>query len=459
MEKAKIEKIIEKQFDFFNLQQTKSIAFRKDALKKLKQGLITHESDLMNALWIDLHKSPFETYAHEMGQVIKEIDVHLRSLNKWSRPKRKKSPLAIFPSRSMIFTEPYGNVLIMSPWNYPLLLLMDPLIGAISAGNTVVLKPSPYLKEFSKQIDRLITEVFPKKYITVIHGGREINQILLAQKWDYIFFTGSPSLGKLVMKAAAENLTPVTLELGGKSPCIVDEDANLKLAARRIVWGKFINAGQTCIAPDYLLVHENVKEQFYSFLKVEIKNFYGENPAESSDFCRIVNQSAFERLAALLNEGKIVEGGIVNYTDRYIAPTIVDEVDPDFLIMQEEIFGPILPVMTFSKLGKAIDYVNSCDKPLAFYYFSNDLKKARRVISQTTSGGGCINDTIIHIANSQLPFGGVGKSGMGKYHGKFSFDTFSNQRSMVFSSRWMDIPIKYPPYGNKLKWVRGLLKL
>ena len=459
MEKDKIEKLVEKQFNFFNSQQTKSIAFRKDALKKLKQGLIAHESDLMKALWADLHKSPFEVYAHEMGQVIKEIDVHLRNLSKWSGPKRKKSPLAIFPSRSMVFNEPYGNVLIMSPWNYPLLLLIDPLIGAISAGNTVVLKPSPYLKEFSNFIDSLISEIFPKKYITVIHGGREINQILLAQKWDYIFFTGSPSLGKLVMKAAAENLTPVTLELGGKSPCIVDEDANLKLAARRIVWGKFINAGQTCIAPDYLLVHEKVKDQLLTLLKLEIKKFYGENPAESTDLCRIVNQTAFERLTGLLNEGKIVEGGIVNSTERYIAPTIIDEVDPDFLIMQDEIFGPILPVMTFGKLGKAIDYVNSCDKPLAFYYFSNDLKKARRVITQTTSGGGCINDTIIHIANSQLPFGGVGKSGMGKYHGKFSFDTFSNQRSMVFSSRWMDIPIKYPPYGNKLKWVRGLLKL
>lgn len=457
MEKKQLDELVEKQFNFFNSHETKDIAFRKAALHKLKLALITNEKELMQTLWIDLHKSSFETYAHELGQVLNEIDVQIRNLKRWSKPTKKRTPLALLPSRSRIFKEPYGNVLIISPWNYPLLLLIHPLIGAIAAGNTVVLKPSPYLKAYSEFIEKLIHETFPKKYIAVVQGGREVNQLLLQKKWDYIFFTGSTYLGKIVMKAAADNLTPVTLELGGKSPCIVDEDANLKLAAKRIVWGKFINAGQTCVAPDYLLVHQKVKAQLLEFIKEEITNSYGENPVGSPDLCRIVNDSSFERLSEYLKDGEIVAGGETDAKVRFIAPTIIDNVEPHFPIMQEEIFGPLLPVMTFQKLDQAIDYVNSCDKPLAFYYFSNDLKKAKSVIRQTSSGGGCINDTIIHIANDRLPFGGVGNSGMGKYHGKYSFDTFSNQRSMVFSSRWIDIPIKYPPYGKKLRWVKKLL--
>ena len=457
MEKEQLDKLVEKQFNFFNSQKTKGIAFRKDALRKLKSALLANESELMQALWTDLHKSSFETYAHELGQVLREIDVQIRNLKRWSKPQKKRTPLALLPSRSRIFKEPYGNVLIISPWNYPLLLLIDPMIGAIAAGNTVVLKPSPYLKAFSAFIERLIRDTFPKKYIAVVLGGREVNQLLLKQKWNYIFFTGSTFLGKIVMKAAAENLTPVTLELGGKSPCIVDEDANLKLAAKRIVWGKFINGGQTCIAPDYLLVHQKVKSQLLELMKQEIKNSYGANPADSMDLCRIVNENAFDRLLGYLSDGDIVAGGETNVVERYIAPTIIDNVEPDFPIMQDEIFGPILPVISFDNLDKALDYVNCCYKPLAFYYFSNNLKKARKVIRLTTSGGGCINDTIIHIANARLPFGGVGNSGMGKYHGKYSFDTFSNQRSMVFSSRWLDIPVKYPPYGKKLRLVKKLL--
>lgn len=457
MEATLLTKLVEKQFSFFQSQQTLSIDFRLKALKRLKEALLRREEDLMKALWADLHKSSFETYAHELGQVLKEIDVQCRNLKRWSRPKRKASNLSILPSRSYLFHEPYGNVLIMSPWNYPLLLLINPLIGAIAAGNTVVLKPSPYLKAFSAFLDQLIGETFPRKYIAVVHGDRNVNQLLLKQKWDYIFFTGSTMLGKIVMKAAADNLTPVTLELGGKSPCIVDEDANLKLAARRIVWGKFINAGQTCIAPDYLLVHKKVKTKLLDLMKAEIKNFYGEIPAESPDLCRIVNDQAYERLLKLMQQGEIVAGGFYDQEQRYIAPTIIDGIEPDFDIMQEEIFGPLLPVMTFSQIGKALDYVNSCDKPLAFYFFSNDLKKARGIIAQTSSGGGCINDTILHIANGRLPFGGVGKSGMGKYHGHYSFETFSNQRSMVFSSRWFDLPFRYPPYGNKLRWMKKLI--
>lgn len=457
MEKEKLEKLVEKQYKFFNTHTTKNIAFRKEALLKLKHALIANEKDLMNALWSDLRKSSFETYSHELGQVLKEIDVALRNLKKWSKPQSRLSPLAILPSRSKIIKEPYGNVLIMSPWNYPLLLLIDPLVGAIAAGNTVVLKPSTYLKEFSAFIEKMIHETFPSKYIAVVLGNREVNQMLLALKWDYIFFTGSPSLGKIVMKAAAEKLTPVTLELGGKSPCIVDEDANLKLAAKRIVWGKFINAGQTCVAPDYLLVHEKVKSTLLEFMNQEIRKSYGENPKESKDFCRIVNSAAFDRLYEYLKDSEIVVGGETDADECYIAPTIIDNVEPDFPIMQDEIFGPILPVMTFSKLEKAIEFVNYSYKPLAFYYFSNNLKKAKAVLAQTASGGGCINDTIIHIASTRLPFGGVGNSGMGKYHGRYSFDTFSNKRGIVFSPTWLDIPIKYPPYGNKLSWVRRII--
>lgn len=459
MEKNEIERLVESQFNFFNTQQTKDISFRRNALRKLKKALVDNEEELLKALWADMHKPNFETYTNELAQVLKEIDRHIKKIKCWSKPLRRNTPLEMLPSKSRIYKEPYGNVLIISPWNYPLLLLIEPLIGAISAGNTVVLKPSPYLVHFSHYIDKLISTNFPAEYIAVIKGNRNINKLLLEQKWDYIFFTGSPELGKIVMKAAAENLTPITLELGGKSPCIVDEDANLKLAARRIVWGKFINGGQTCIAPDYLLVHEKVKPELLLLLIEELKKAYGNEPKESPDFCRIVNKNAFFRLVELLKDGVIVTGGITDVAENYIAPTLIDQVEADYPIMQEEIFGPLLPIMTFGKLQKAIDYVNSCDKPLAFYYFSNNLKKAKQVLQQTTSGGGCINDTVIHIANGSLPFGGVGNSGMGKYHGRYSFDTFSNLRSIVYSSRWIDIPIKYPPYNKwKMKLVKRILQ-
>lgn len=342
---------------------------------------------------------------------------------------------------------------------YPVLLLIDPLIGALSAGNTVLLKPSSYLKAFSAYLNRMITSIFPRAYVAVVNGNRTVNQQLLSKKWDYIFFTGSTALGKKVMKAAAEHLTPVTLEMGGKSPCIVDEDANLKLAAKRIVWGKFINGGQTCIAPDYLLVHERVKEGLMKLMLAELIRMYGNEPKASPDFCRVVNESAFDRLSFLLKDGTIRIGGETNRDERYIAPTIIDNVQADYPIMQEEIFGPIMPVMTFNVTENAIKYINDNEKPLAFYYFSNNLKKAKNVLRQTSSGGGCINDTILHIANKNLPFGGVENSGMGKYHGKLSFGVFSNQRSILISSSKIDIPIKYTPYKNKLKLIKILLKL
>ena len=459
MEKTELNTLVEAQYNFFVAGKTLSVQFRKSALVALKDALKSNEKAIMDALWADLRKPTFETYAHEIGQVLKEISLHLKKLKRWTKPKQKRMPVALLPSWGKIYPEPYGNVLIVSPWNYPVLLLFSPLIGAISAGNTAVLKPSPYLKEFSKVVDQLIGSVFPREYIAVVHGGRETNQLLLKSKWDYIFFTGSPSLGKIVMKAAAENLTPLTLELGGKNPCIVDKDANLRLAAKRIVWGKFINAGQTCIAPDYLFVHEDIKEELLVLMQHYLEQEYSKDPVDSPDFCRIVNDSAFERLIGYLKDGDLFYGGETERSDRYISPTIIDNVEPDFPVMQEEIFGPVLPVMTFGKLDKALEYVNSCDKPLAFYYFSNNMKKAHSVIRQTSSGGGCINDTIIQIASNNLPFGGVGNSGMGKYHGKASFDTFTNYRSMAFSSRWIDIPLKYPPYKNKLGLIRKILSL
>ena len=374
MKEIDIQLLLKNQKEYFSTNVTKEISFRLNALKKLRKALIDNENALMQALWNDLHKSAFEAYSHELAQVLNELNLHIRKLGKWAKPEQKPTPLSIFPSKSRIYKEPLGTVLIVSPWNYPLLLLIDPLVGAISAGNTVVLKPSPYLNSFSAYIDKLIKQIFPAHYIAVVHGGRETNQHLLAQKWDYIFFTGSSVLGKIVMKAAAENLTPVTLELGGKSPCIVDEDANLKLAAKRIVWGKFMNGGQTCIAPDYLQVHKKVKNQLVEKLKQEIRNFFGENAKESTDYCRIVNSDAFTRLKNLLSQGDVIEGGIFEENERYIAPTIIDNVLPEYDIMKEEIFGPILPVLTFENIDEVVHFVNSNEKPLAFYYFSRNIR-------------------------------------------------------------------------------------
>ncbi len=456
MQNEEIISIIRKQRAFFKTGQTKDVTFRLDALKKLKKAITENENALQNALRNDLGKSAFESYETEIGVALKELNFHIRKLKHWVKPKRKPTPLALLPSGSRIYTEPFGNVFIMAPWNYPFLLLVQPLIGAISAGNTVLLKTSPYVPEYEKTIGRIIEETFSQQYIALVSGGREVNQFLFQQRFDYLFFTGSPSLGKVVMKAAAEHLCPVTLELGGKSPCVVTENAKLKLAARRIVWGKFLNAGQTCIAPDYLLVHKNVKEELLGLIKEEIEKQFGKKPAESPDFPRIVNEKAFERLSVLLSHGKIVCGGETNRETKYISPTVIDGVQPEYPVMQEEIFGPILPVMTYENTGQAIEFINSREKPLAMYIFSSDTKEIRNILNSTSAGGGCINDTIIHIANSHLPFGGVGNSGMGKYHGKFSFDTFSNHRAVVKSSSLIDIPVKYAPYS---KWKQRIIKL
>lgn len=459
MNAQQLDILIQSQRGFFNSGETRNVSFRLSALKKLHSAICQHEQNLVNALKQDLGKSEFESYETEIGMALNELSLHIRKLKSWAAPKTKPTPLMLFPAKSRIYSEPFGHVLIMAPWNYPFLLLFQPLIGAISAGNTVLLKTSDYVPTVASVMQQLIRETFPENYISLISGGKEENQLLFQQRFDYIFFTGSPFLGKLVMKAAAEHLTPVTLELGGKSPCIVSQHAKIDLAARRIVWGKFLNAGQTCIAPDYLLVHQSVKQTLLKKLQKEITRQFGQNPKESPDFPRIVNDGAFTRLKNLLNEGQIFCGGETDSSMKYIAPTIIDNVQPHHAIMQAEIFGPLLPVIEYSNLDEALKLINQKEKPLAFYIFSENNTEIRHILNSTSSGGGCINDVIIHIGNHHLPFGGVGNSGMGKYHGKLSFDTFSNQRSIVRSSTLIDLPVKYAPHAN-WKWglIRRLLK-
>ena len=381
----------------------------------------------------------------ETSIVLGEIDYHIKHLKKWARPERVSTPLQLLPSRSRIISEPLGVVLIVAPWNYPFQLLMNPLVGAISAGCCSILKPSPDTPTIAKLMEKMIAENFDEQYVSLVQGGRDTNTRLFAQHFDMMFFTGSPTVGKVVMKAAAEFLTPVILELGGKSPCIVDADANLEVAAKRIVWGKLINAGQTCIAPDYLFAHSSIKDQLIQEIKKQIVLMYGENIKESRFYPRIVNDRAFERLIGLLHEGEIVLGGEFDAEERFITPTIIDHVSPHFKVMQGEIFGPILPVMTFDKIEEPINYINSHEKPLAFYYFGKN-DNAKNVLYKTTSGGACVNDTLMHIGNHKLPFGGVGNSGMGKYHGKGSFSAFSNQRGVVITPTWIDLPLKYVPF-------------
>ena len=430
---------------FFATNQTKSLKFRKDNLRKFKGAVLKYETKIADALWQDLHKSFEESYLTETSMVIHEIDNHLKHLDRWARPKRVCTPFHLLPSSSRIIPEPLGVALIMAPWNYPFQLLMNSLIGAISSGCCAMLKPSPYAPETARVMEELLKEIFPPNYINVVQGGRDLNEILLAERFDIIFFTGSPAVGKVVMRAAAENLTKVILELGGKSPCIVDEGANLEIAARRIIWGKCINAGQTCIAPDYLFVHQSVKEPLLKKMEAAIAELFGPEVKSSRFFPRIIHRQAFDRLEKYLHQGRIRIGGQTDPSEKFIAPTVIDEIRPEYAVMQDEIFGPILPVMTFEDISVAVNYINSHEKPLAFYYFG-ESGKAPDVLSQTTSGGGCINDTLMHITNLNLPFGGTGNSGLGKYHGKESFMAFSNARAIVSTPTWIDLPLKYPPY-------------
>ena len=446
----KIQAIAKAQKEYFLSGATLDIKFRKEMLRKLYNAMENWENRLCDALWTDLHKSYEEAYLTEISIVKGEIRNHIRHVAGWARRKKAYSPLKLFPSRSYITKEPLGCSLIISPWNYPVQLLLNPLVGSISAGCTTVLKPSPYVPTVSKVIEEMISETFDEKYIAVVQGNRHVNTALLDKRWDIIFFTGSPALAKTVMAAAAKNLTPVVLELGGKSPCIIDKSADIAIAAKRLAWGKTLNSGQTCIAPDYLLIHKDVKEAFVKAFAEEVRNLHGEDIKTDRHYVRMVNEKAFERVSGYFKNGKIIYGGRTDASDRFIEPTLIEGMALDSPLMTEEIFGPVFPIITLDDCGKSfydkvIEFVTSREKPLAFYYFGKE-SDGWDIIRRTSSGGGCINDVIMHIANENIPFGGVGNSGMGRYHDKDSFEAFSHTRSIVATGTWIDLPFRYMPY-------------
>ena len=432
-----------KQQAYFRSGATLALPFRKQMLRKLSDAMHQYEKPLAEALWTDLHKSYEEAYLTELSIVYGEIRNHLKHMRRWARPERKCSPIAIMPASSKVIKEPLGNTLIIAPWNYPVQLLLNPLVGAISAGCTAMLKPSLYVPHVSAVLTEMIRATFPEEYIAIVEGNRQVNQMLLAERWDLIFFTGSPSLGKMVMEAASKHLTPVVLELGGKSPCIIDKSADLKVAAKRVAWGKALNAGQTCIAPDYLMIHEDVKDKFLKLLVKEWKHLLTKDPQKAKHFVRIVSDKALERLIGYMDNGTIYHGGKYDKETRYLSPTILTNVSEDAPVMQEEIFGPIFPVLTFKEIDEVITFVTDREKPLALYYFGTN---GDYVLRHTSSGGACVNDVIMHIVNHDVPFGGVGNSGMGSYHGKESFMTFSHRRSVVSTPTFVDMPFRYMPY-------------
>jgi len=455
-----IEDILAEHRQYFDSGRTREAAFRIQQLEKLRDVIRRNERRIIEALNTDLHKSEFEAYSNEIGFVLDSIRTVTKKLKGWMKPVKVKSPLHLFPSKSYTLSEPYGTVLIIGPFNYPFQLLLEPLIGAMAAGNGAVLKPSESTPTVSAIIREMITETFDQAYIRVVEGEKETTSLLIHAKFDYIFFTGSVPVGRIVMEAAAKNLTPVTLELGGKSPVIVDKSANLDLAAKRIVWGKLINAGQTCIAPDYLLVHQEVAEALISLLKHYIKEFYGTDAQHNPDYGRIVNVRQVQRLAGLIERDQklVIWGGKVVSEDLYIEPTLLYPATWDHASMEDEIFGPILPIMEYHQLEEAIQVVKDHPKPLALYLFTEDKSVEHEVLGRVSFGGGCVNDTISHVASPNLPFGGVGHSGMGAYHGKHSFDLFSHRKSIVKRSTKIDFGVVYPPYGNKVKLARKLLK-
>ena len=441
------------QQQYFRSGATLPLCFRRQMLRKLSNAMHEYEKPLAEALWIDLHKSYEEAYLTELSIVYGEIRNHLRHLSSWAKPERKSSPLAILPASSRIIKEPLGNTLIIAPWNYPVQLLLNPLVGAISAGCTAMLKPSPYVPNVSRVLTEMIRATFPEEYIAIVEGNRQVNQMLLAERWDLIFFTGSPSLGKMVMEAASKHLTPVVLELGGKSPCIIDKSADLKVAAKRVAWGKALNAGQTCIAPDYLMIHEDVKDKFLRLLVKEWKHLLTKDPQKAKHFVRIVSDKALERLIGYLDNGTIYHGGKYDKAERYLSPTILMDIQENAPVMQEEIFGPIFPVLTFKEINEVITFVTEREKPLALYYFGTN---GDYVLRHTSSGGACVNDVIMHIVNHKVPFGGVGNSGMGSYHGKESFMAFSHRRAVISTPTWVDMPFRYMPY-KLFKFVKNLV--
>ena len=460
MEEQEIKNLIDKQRVYFASGATLPVAFRKKMLKKLYETVKGMETEIAATLQADLGKSAFESYMCETGMALSEIRYMQKHLRKYAKPHKVKTPLAQFPAKSYTLACPYGNTLIMSPWNYPFLLAIDPLANAIAAGNTAIVKPSAYAPKTSELLKTLIASIFPEEYVAVVTGGRTENACLLDQKFDFVFFTGSQAVGKEVLRHTAETLTPAVLELGGKSPCIVDETAKLSLAAKRIVFGKFLNCGQTCVAPDYVLCHRSVKDELLSEIGRQVRVQFGEEPLKNPNYGRIVNRKHFERLCGLIEPEKIVFGGGMDENTLQIAPTVLDEVCLEDAVMQEEIFGPILPILTYDDFEEVYTLLNGREKPLALYLFSEDKKRIKEATARLRYGGGCINDVIIHLATSEMGFGGVGESGMGAYHGKTGFDAFSHQKSIVDKKTWLDLPMRYQPYKKGFReWlVRLFLK-
>ncbi len=453
-----ISSIVNKQKEYFYKGHTRSLETRKNNLKKLYEGIQRFEDEIFQALKLDLNKSVHESFTTEIGYVLKEISFQMKHISSWSKPKRVRTALTHFGSKGKVVPEPYGVTLIIAPWNYPFQLAIAPLVGALAAGNTVVLKPSELTPNVSKVLTRMLGELFPEELVSVVEGGAEESTALLKEPFDYIFFTGSVGIGKVVMEAAAKKLTPLTLELGGKSPCIVHKDAKLDVTARRIVWGKFLNAGQTCVAPDYMYVHSSVKEQLIEALRHEIAEQYGKDALQNDNYVRIVSERHFERLCTFLQDGKPVIGG--NYTKEtlHIEPTVLTNVTWQSAVMEDEIFGPILPIIEYDKIEEVIETIQHHPKPLALYVFSEDRKVQEKVTSNISYGGGCINDVVYHLATPYLPFGGVGSSGLGSYHGEQSFRTFSHYKSILSQSTAFDMKIRYSSTKSALKFIRKLLK-
>ena len=452
----KTEEIVRRQKMFFRTGKTIPLSFRKAALKRLRRAILRNEKEICAALREDLNKSESESYLCEIGMTLSELSYMEKHLGAWMAKKPVLTPLAQFSAESFTVKEPYGVVLVMSPWNYPFMLCMEPLIGALAAGNCCVVKPSAYAPATSAVIRKILGECFPPEYVLTVEGGRKENQELLDQPFDYIFFTGGVTVGREVMERAAKNLTPVTLELGGKSPCVIDRTAKLDLAAKRIVFGKFLNCGQTCVAPDYLLVERCVKEEFIGYLKKWITAMYGMDARKSPDYVKMINEKHFRRVCGLIDPEKVVFGGGADADSLKIQPTILDHVTPEDAVMQEEIFGPVLPVIAFDTVAEAERFIRERPKPLALYLFTRDRRAAARFLRYIPFGGGCINDTVIHLATSRMGFGGVGQSGMGSYHGKKSFDTFSHEKSVVKKHLWLDLPMRYAPYHG---WKDALVRM
>jgi aldehyde dehydrogenase (NAD+) len=458
MEREEIGSIIEQQRKFFATGKTLDIGYRIEILKKMRSVILDHEEEIVDAIWQDFHKPRFEVIATESRFVIKEINYAIRNLKSWARSKRVRTPIVHFWSHSYVVAQPYGQVLVLSPWNFPFQLAFMPVIGALAAGNCVILKVSQQAVHITRVIGKIL-EHFPQELVAMTNGDHGISEYLLEQKFDYIFFTGSSSVGKYVMKKAAENLIPVSLELGGKNPCVIAADARLDFAARRIAWGKFLNAGQTCVSPDYVLIDKKIKKQFLDLISAEIKKFYGEDPETSDHLARLISSASVRRLSCLMPEGKIVTGGVNNPDTRYFSPTVITDISPDDAIMKEEIFGPVLPVLEFDDFNEVYGIIERNPKPLATYIFSRNRRLIREFLSRTQAGTASVNDTVMQIASPYLPYGGVGSSGIGRYHGKRSFDTFSNHRSVLVKSNILDMPVRYPPYSSlKTKIVSLLLR-